>query len=82
MTKREKRLVLLRENFVFVEGHDDAVLGTFEGHIVYSANKIIMKFMQRDGMSEETAMEYFDQNISAAFSSEDKNSPIFCEDIA
>lgn len=55
------------EPLVFVDGHDDAMLGLGEvdgePRVVYDRAAIIRKLMGRDGMDEEGAAEFFDYNI-------------------
>ena len=52
---------------ILVDGLDDALLGyDTKSRAVYSVIKIIQIFMERDGMDEETAREYFDYNVEQA----------------
>lgn len=57
------------EPLVFVDGHDDAILGLAEidgePRVVYDRAAIIRKLMGRDGMDEEGAAEFFDYNIAS-----------------
>jgi hypothetical protein len=56
------------ELLVFLDGHDDAILGLAEldgePRVVYDRGAIIRKLMRRDGMDEEGAAEFFDYNIA------------------
>jgi hypothetical protein len=58
------------EPLVFVDGHDDAILGLAEvdgeQRVVYDRGAIIRKLMRRDGMDEEGAAEFFDYNIEGS----------------
>jgi len=59
------------EPLVFVDGHDDAILGLAEvqgeSRVVYDRGAIIRGLMRRDGMDEEGAVEFFDYNIVDAY---------------
>ena len=53
-------------------GYDDAIIGYTKNSnneyvIVYSANKIINILVDRDGMDEEEAWQYFDFNIEGSY---------------
>lgn len=56
------------ERLVFVDGHDDAILGLAEvegePRVVYDRGAIIRGLMRRDGMDEEGAVEFFEYNIA------------------
>ena len=62
-------------SLVVLSGLDDAILGLGqrfgpEGHkafLIYDVNKILDTFMNRDGMDEEEAVEFFQYNIQGAF---------------
>jgi len=54
---------------VFLDGWDDAIIGTTFGgdaplRVVYNGNAILSTLMERDGMDEEGAAEYFEFNIA------------------
>jgi len=70
----------LEENFLTVDGHDDAVIGVDESkmRLCYSVGKIIQKLMSRDGMTHEEAIEFFEFNISGAYMGE--QTPIYVYD--
>lgn len=62
------------------DGFDNAIIGMAErinlGPVVaYSVEKIIDIMMQRDGMTYEEALEYYDYNIQGAWMGE--YTPIF-----
>src|SRR5476649_2957031 len=52
---------------VFVDGHDDAILGVAERDgevcVIYDQAKIIRTLRRRDGMDKEGATEFFEYNI-------------------
>ena len=67
------------ENFLRMEGFDNAVLGVEDRtmRLVYSKSKI-MKQLLRD-MDYETAMEHFDYNIAGSWVGE--QTPIIVNDM-
>ena len=72
---RKKRLEELKETIAqhnpeaqFADGHDDAIMGyATDGRVIYSVNEIIGGLMNRDGMTEEEADEFFSFNIECAY---------------
>lgn len=70
------------ENFFIADGFDDAVIGYANDftpfRLVYSVSKCIEILKDRDGMSDEEALEYFTYNTSGAWVGE--NTPIWCWD--
>ena len=53
---------------MLVDGHDDALAGyDTKGRAIYFTDHIIGTLMQRDGMTEEEAVEFFDFNIAGAY---------------
>jgi len=72
---RQKRQEELKEAIaehnpeaMFADGHDHAIMGyTIDGRVVYSIYEIIGGLMNRDGMTEEEAQEFFDFNIAGAY---------------
>ena len=65
---------------LFCNGFDDAIIGIAErinlGPVVaYSVEKILDIMIERDGMTYEEALEYYDYNIQGAWMGE--NTPIF-----
>ena len=61
------RMNYLSENYpnsFRFDGLDDAIIGvSTAGNIIYSVDKIIDIFVQRDHMTHEEAGEYFDYNV-------------------
>ena len=50
------------------DGFDDCVIGmTQDGCIAYDAYKMIQQLMDKDGMTHEDAVDYFDFNIAGAY---------------
>ena len=72
---REKHLSQLKETIanhnpeaMFAEGFDRSLAGfDSKGRAVYFADGIIGTLMDRDGMTEEEALEFFDFNIEGAY---------------
>ena len=65
------------------DGFDDCVLGydyRWDGNVIliYSVAKILNSLMEKDGMSEEEAIEYFEFNMRGAYVGE--KTPIWCQD--
>jgi len=63
-----------------VDGHDDAIIGVGESFsrqpiLVYSVESIVKNLMERDGMTDEEAIEFFDFNIIGSYIGE--GMPIF-----
>ena len=63
-----------------VDGHDDAIIGVGESFsrqpiLVYSVDMIIKELMERDGMTEEEAIDFFGFNIIGSYNGE--GMPIF-----
>lgn len=54
------------------DGFDDCVLGTVRpwngpAVLIYSCEKVVEKLVERDGMSHEEAVEFFEFNIAGAY---------------
>tara|TARA_Y100000361_G_scaffold70498_1_gene62320 strand:- start:1614 stop:1898 length:285 start_codon:yes stop_codon:yes gene_type:complete len=72
---RAKRLEELKETIaeynpeaMFADGFDNALMGySSDGKAIYSADMIIGTLMNRDGMTNEEAVEYFGFNIECAY---------------
>ena len=72
---RAKRIEELKETIaeynpeaMFADGFDNALMGySSDGKAVYSADMIIGTLMNRDGMTNEEAVEYFGFNIECAY---------------
>ena len=63
-----------------VVGHDDAIIGMGNSFgrdsvLIYSVEKIIDKLIDRDGMNDEDAMEFFSYNIAGSYNG--SGMPIF-----
>lgn len=70
----------LAEGAVILDGFNDSIIGITEefgngSRILYSKEKIIKTLMERDGMTEEESLEYYDFNILGLFAG-DQN-PVF-----
>ena len=73
--RRKKRLEELKESIVqaneeamLADGHDDALAGyDTKGRAIYFVDAIIGTLMQRDGMTQDEAIEFFDFNIAGAY---------------
>ena len=53
---------------MLVDGHDNALIGwSTDGKAIYRVSDIVETLMERDEMSHEEAMEYFDFNILGAY---------------
>lgn len=67
------------ENFLRMEGFDDAVIGVEERtmRLVYSKSKIMRQLIR--SMDYETAMEHFDYNIAGSWVGE--QTPIIVNDM-
>ena len=67
------------ENFLKMEGFDDAVIGVEDRtmRLVYSKSKIMRQLIK--SMDYETAMQHFDYNIQGALDAE--NMPIIVNDM-
>ena len=74
MARRKKRQEELKESIknanemaMLVDGHDDALAGyDTQGRAIYFVDAIIGRLMQRDGMTQDEAIEFFDFNIECA----------------
>ena len=75
MARRKKRQEELKESIknanemaMLVDGHDDALAGyDTQGRAIYFVDAIIGRLMQRDGMTQDEAIEFFDFNIAGAY---------------
>lgn len=66
-------------NYLKVDGFDDCFVGIGQGfgledRLIYDKNKMLEK-MQKDGMTEEEALDYFEFNIQGCYLAD--NMPIF-----
>ena len=79
----EDRLSAIEENATFADGFDDAIVGlgiqyTKQPIVVYDYHKCIEILMERDGMNEDEAMEFFGFNTQCAWVGE--QTPMFVDD--
>jgi hypothetical protein len=63
---------LITPNMLVCDGFDDCVIGVsyragMEPVLAYSIEKVISKLVERDGMTHEEAVEYFDYNICSSW---------------
>ena len=68
------------EGAIILDGLDDAIIGIVEEfgnspRILYSKEKIIDILVERDGMTSEEAIEYYDFNILGLYAGE--QNPVF-----
>jgi|TARA_Y100000296_G_scaffold62373_1_gene72431 hypothetical protein len=70
-------------NVLLADGFDKALLGFgyqfYRPVAVYSKDRCLHVLMDRDGMSREDAMEYFDFNVAGSWVGE--GMPVFMEDL-
>jgi hypothetical protein len=69
------------EEFTTADGFDEAILGVDDRSrsIIYSISKCLGILMERDGMSEEVAEEFFSYNVLGSLGI-GENAPIWCDD--
>ena len=65
---------------IFYDGFDDAIIGVTqrmneEPLVAYSVDKMVEIMVERDGMTHEDAVEYFDFNIGGGWIG--PNTPMF-----
>jgi len=67
------------EDFLYPTGFESAIIGVDLNSrvLIMDSTKILELLMQRDGMSEEEAVEYFEYNISCAYIGE--KTPIYAD---
>lgn len=82
MERDEMEEILIEENpeALFADGFDAAILGRTQRMnqkpiVAYSVDKIIEIMVERDGMTYEEAIEYFDFNIGGGWLGE--GTPMF-----
>ena len=87
ITKDEMWCIAEEDGLLKADGLDEAIIGIAEGiaigHksvFVYDIDKIIKILMDRDGMTDEEAIEFYSFNISGAYMG--KRTPIFIEGIS
>ena len=72
---RAKRLAELKETIaehnpeaMFADGYDNAIMGySSDMRVIYSADQIVETLVERDGMTPDEAVEFFDFNIAGAY---------------
>jgi len=72
------------ESFLQADGFDDALLGVVsdfnaELRLAYSKAKCITILVERDGMTDEEALEHFDYNVQGAYVGE--KTPVWIDDL-
>ena len=80
---RAKRLTELKETIeginpeaMFADGHDNALMGySSDGKAIYSVNQMVKTLVERDGMTPDEAIEFFNFNIECAYVGE--GTPIY-----
>jgi hypothetical protein len=72
--------VFPEEEFLFVDGFDDAILGVDDRDrkVVYSVKKIFA-ILKTQGMTETEAMEYYEFNVLGSYVGE--KTPIYLFDV-
>lgn len=67
------------DDFLYPTGFESAIIGVDLNNrvLIMDSTKILELLMQRDGMSEEEAVEYFEYNISCAYIGE--KTPIYAD---
>jgi len=81
----ESRLDFISENYpdcLICDGFDDAIMGIVERYgmnpvVLYNKNKCLKTLQEREGMTEEEAIEYYYYNIVGAYMGE--HTPCFAE---
>lgn len=68
------------EQLVIADGFDEAVVGidVMGERIIYSVQKVIDILMERDGMDEQEAIDWYEYNMQSTYVGE--HTPIWCED--
>ena len=72
---RTKRLEELKETIaehnpeaLFADGHDHAIMGySSDGRVIYSVDQIVGGLVERDGMTPDESIEFFNFNIECAY---------------
>ena len=68
------------EQFTIADGFDEAVIGVdvVGERIIYSVQKVIDILIERDGMDEQDAIDWYEYNMQSTYVGE--HTPIWCED--
>jgi hypothetical protein len=62
------RIAEVNEEALLVDGHDNALAGyDIQGRAIYLVENILETLTERDGMTHEEAIEFFDFNIAGAY---------------
>ena len=79
--EKKDLLFQLSPDVIVADGFEDALIGVGQqfnkAMAVYDRQKCIEILMERDGMSDEEAVEYFEYNVTGAWVGE--YTPIFLE---
>ncbi|MGI9357929.1 MAG: hypothetical protein ACR2ON_00830 [Paracoccaceae bacterium] len=58
----------LNPEAMLADGFDDCIMGyDKDGRVIYSVEEIVATLMERDSMTEEEAIEYYDFNIEGSY---------------
>lgn len=53
---------------LFADGFDQSIMGySSDGRVIYSVDSIVRTLVDRDGMTPDDAIDYFNFNIECAF---------------
>lgn len=68
------------EQLTIADGFDEAVIGidVVGERIIYSVQRVIDILIDRDGMSEQEAIDWYEYNMQSTYVGE--HTPIWCED--
>lgn len=69
------------EEFLIADGLDNAIVGLdpYKLVLIYSISQILEIFVERDGMTPDDAIEFFDFNVAGAYVGE--RTPIWFDDL-
>lgn len=76
------RIAEYNEEALLIDGYDEAIIGIASrcgsnAVVAYDSDKIIQILIERDGMDEEEAVEFFEFNIAGAYVGE--NTPMLIQ---
>ena len=64
----KQAIVSLNPDAMLIDGHDESLAGyDTKGRAIYRIEDIVGTLMERDGMTEVEAVEFFDFNIECAY---------------
>lgn len=68
------------EEITIADGFDEAVIGIDMNtmRLIYSVSKVIDIMMDRDGMDEQDALDWYEYNMQSTWVGD--HTPIWCED--